>query len=133
MSRTGVCYDNAVKESFFATLKAERVHDQHYRDTLKPSSTVFAISRRSTIGAGAILLWAIFPQTNSNAGTNGCLSDLLPNRGNLIAYNTPNSSMESWLLLFSIDETVSDGATVCGDSTVSAAATTPILRASLTR
>lgn len=30
MSRTGNCYDNAVTESFFATLKAERVHQQHY-------------------------------------------------------------------------------------------------------
>jgi putative transposase len=30
MSRTGNCYDNAVTESFFASLKTERVHDQHY-------------------------------------------------------------------------------------------------------
>jgi putative transposase len=30
MSRTGNCYDNAVTESFFASLKVERVRDQHY-------------------------------------------------------------------------------------------------------
>jgi putative transposase len=31
MSRTGDCWDNAVAESFFATLKAELVDHQHYR------------------------------------------------------------------------------------------------------
>ena len=31
MSRTGDCWDNAVAESFFATLKAELVDEQHYR------------------------------------------------------------------------------------------------------
>lgn len=30
MSRRGNCYDNAVVESFFATLKIERVYDRHY-------------------------------------------------------------------------------------------------------
>lgn len=30
MSRTGNCYDNAVTESFFATLKVERVRDRRY-------------------------------------------------------------------------------------------------------
>jgi len=30
MSRAGNCYDNAPMESFFATLKVERVHCQHY-------------------------------------------------------------------------------------------------------
>ena len=30
MSRKGNCYDNAVVESFFATLKTERVDDQRY-------------------------------------------------------------------------------------------------------
>jgi putative transposase len=30
MSRKGNCYDNAVKESFFHTLKSDLVHDEHY-------------------------------------------------------------------------------------------------------
>ena len=31
MSRKGNCYDNAVAESFFATLKKERIRKQVYR------------------------------------------------------------------------------------------------------
>ena len=30
MSRRGVCWDNAVVESFFASLKVERLHEQRY-------------------------------------------------------------------------------------------------------
>jgi putative transposase len=31
MSRRGDCWDNAAMESFFSTLKTERVHRRHYR------------------------------------------------------------------------------------------------------
>lgn len=31
MSRKGDCWDNAVAESFFASLKKERVHRTHYQ------------------------------------------------------------------------------------------------------
>jgi transposase InsO family protein len=31
MSGTGNCYDNAVVENFFGTLKMERVHDVRYQ------------------------------------------------------------------------------------------------------
>jgi len=30
LGRTGICYDNAVSESFFATLKKELVHVKHW-------------------------------------------------------------------------------------------------------
>jgi len=38
MSRRGNCYDNAVVESFFRTLKVERVYDRHYT-TLQEAET----------------------------------------------------------------------------------------------
>lgn len=41
MSRTGVCYDNAVVESFFATLKVERIHGRHYRSHAEARTDVF--------------------------------------------------------------------------------------------
>jgi transposase InsO family protein len=41
MSRTGNCYDNAVTESFFATLKVERVHDQRYASPLEAKRDIF--------------------------------------------------------------------------------------------
>jgi putative transposase len=41
MSRAGNCYDNAVTESFFATLKCEHVHHQRYRTRHQASASVF--------------------------------------------------------------------------------------------
>jgi len=38
VSRRGNCYDNAVVESFFRTLKVERVYDRHYT-TLQEAET----------------------------------------------------------------------------------------------
>ena len=40
MSRTGNCYDNAVMESFFATLKAECAN-RVFNSKLEASSTIF--------------------------------------------------------------------------------------------
>ena len=42
MSRTGNCYDNAVLESFFSTLKCEWVHFQNYPTRAQASMDIFA-------------------------------------------------------------------------------------------
>lgn len=41
MSRRGDCYDNAVTESFFATLKVERVRDQRYASPAEAKQDIF--------------------------------------------------------------------------------------------
>jgi putative transposase len=41
MSRPGNCYDNAVAESFFGTLKSELVHREHYRTRAEARARVF--------------------------------------------------------------------------------------------
>ncbi len=58
MSDTGNCYDNAVAESFFATLKRERVHRLNYRTRAEATTDIFKYieifynrhRRHSTIG-----------------------------------------------------------------------------------
>ena len=41
MSSTGNCYDNAITESFFATLKTELIYDQRYRTRNETRSSIF--------------------------------------------------------------------------------------------
>ena len=41
MSRKGNCWDNAMMESFFATLKKERVHQERYKTRAAAKSSVF--------------------------------------------------------------------------------------------
>jgi putative transposase len=41
MSRRGNCYDNAVVESFFATLKTELVYRRHYRTRAEARASIF--------------------------------------------------------------------------------------------
>jgi putative transposase len=58
MSRTGNCYDNAVMESFFSTLKCEWVHHQDYKTRAQASLDVFeyiagfynSVRRHSSLG-----------------------------------------------------------------------------------
>jgi putative transposase len=42
MSRTGSCLDNAVAESWFASLKVELVDRHHYRTRAQARASVFA-------------------------------------------------------------------------------------------
>ena len=41
MSRKGNCYDNAPMESFFGSLKTERVHHRHYRTRAEAKTDIF--------------------------------------------------------------------------------------------
>ena len=41
MGRKGNCWDNAVSESFFHTLKTERVHHQHYQTRAEAKQDIF--------------------------------------------------------------------------------------------
>lgn len=41
MSRKGNCWDNAVAESFFHTLKVERIHDRHYHTRQEARAEMF--------------------------------------------------------------------------------------------
>ena len=41
MSRKGNCYDNAPMESFFATLKKERVHRRKYETRAEAKQDIF--------------------------------------------------------------------------------------------
>jgi transposase InsO family protein len=42
MSRTGSCLDNAVAESWFASLKVELTHRQHYRTRTEARTAILA-------------------------------------------------------------------------------------------
>ena len=58
MSRRGNCWDNAVVESFFHTLKTEHVHHQRYRTREEARQDIFEwievfynrVRRHSTLG-----------------------------------------------------------------------------------
>ncbi len=41
MSRTGNCYDNAVMESFFSTLKTELIYHEHYATQAEARRSIF--------------------------------------------------------------------------------------------
>jgi len=41
MSSTGSCYDNAITESFFATLKTELIYDEHYQTRNEARRSIF--------------------------------------------------------------------------------------------
>jgi putative transposase len=59
MSRKGNCYDNAVAESFFATLKKERVHHRRWRTRDEARSDLFEYIEGSTTCGVATRRWAI--------------------------------------------------------------------------
>jgi transposase InsO family protein len=67
MSRKGNCWDNAVSESFFHTLKTELVHHQTYQTRDEAKQTVcLNILKSFTTASGSILLTAICRSWTTN-------------------------------------------------------------------
>ncbi len=64
MSRSGNCYDNAMAESFNATIKAELVAQTHWATRAEARAAVFDGSPCSTIGSGVTAVSATEPPSN---------------------------------------------------------------------
>ena len=73
MSRKGNCWDNAVVESFFATLKKEEVHREDYLTHEQAKASLFYYIEIFYNRSEGILHWAIKAQTTtSNPCLNSC-------------------------------------------------------------
>jgi len=55
MSRRGDCWDNAVVESFFATLKVERLHEQHFTTVHQVTREVRRLHRTLLLTGSGVL------------------------------------------------------------------------------
>ena len=64
MSRRGNCYDNAVAESFFKTLKKELVRKQIFHTRAVAASKIFC----STIQKDDTVIWIIYHQMSLKKG-----------------------------------------------------------------
>jgi putative transposase len=71
MSRKGNCWDNAVAESFFATLKLELVYQSHWRTRTSHAAKSSNTSSCSTIGSAGIRPSATCVLMNSNFTISG--------------------------------------------------------------
>ena len=75
MSRTGNCYDNAVVESFFGTLKTELMHHETYADAApQPSGRCSSTSKCSTTASDVTPRWT----TAAPPSTNPCSTNPQP-------------------------------------------------------
>jgi transposase InsO family protein len=54
MSRTGSCLDNAVAESWFASLKVELVHRAHYRTRAEARTAIFGWRCATNVEGGSM-------------------------------------------------------------------------------
>jgi transposase InsO family protein len=77
MSATGNCYDNAIKESFFATLKTECVVQPYcsFATRAQARTAILSILRVFTIGSVCILRSAISALSNLSSYTISRLCD----------------------------------------------------------
>ena len=69
VGRTGICYDNAMAESFFAALKTERVHRTQYPTGNTPAETLPATSNYTTIPSVSTRHSATRPRKRSTTST----------------------------------------------------------------
>jgi putative transposase len=69
MSRPGNCWDNAVAESFFSTLKIELAHEADWGTQADAYRAVFEYLEVFYNGSGGILLSATSAPLRSNANT----------------------------------------------------------------
>ena len=68
MGSVGDCYDNAMCESFFATLECELLDRQRFRTQAEARMAIFASSRAGTTRTGATLRSASCHPSTSNDG-----------------------------------------------------------------
>jgi transposase InsO family protein len=80
MSRRGDCWDNAAMESFFSTLKIERVHRSRIARVMKLVQTYSITSSGSTIRGAGIQRWGRSARWNSN-GAMGAKQSVRTNGG----------------------------------------------------
>lgn len=59
MSGTGNCYDNAITETFFHTLKTELIHWERFETEMKRDGKSLNTSKRSTIANAYTQAWDI--------------------------------------------------------------------------
>jgi len=59
MSRRGNCWDNAVAESFFGTLKKERIRKRIYKTREEARADLFDYIEVFTIVGAATVTWAV--------------------------------------------------------------------------
>lgn len=62
MSRTGDCWDNAVAESFFASLKTDRVFFNTYKKREEAQEDILDYIEIFITTKGVILIWEISAQ-----------------------------------------------------------------------
>ena len=67
LSRPRQCWDNAVAESFFATLKLELVHRQTFPTRAAARAAIFEFIEALTTGAGSTPRWAISARPNTRS------------------------------------------------------------------
>jgi transposase InsO family protein len=89
VSDTGSCYDNAVVESFFATLKRERIKRRKNRTATKHVLISSTTSSGSTIASAAMAIWEISARHSMRTEHQGLNETVHETRAKPIGHNRP--------------------------------------------